>query len=298
MSSFDQTVFNTVSLANAALAYAQTGIPIFPLVPGTKRPLVRHGFYSATTNLSVIQRWWRRQPWANIGAVCGEPSGWWVLDVDPRHGGWQALELLHHDLHLEGSVALSLQSTRCQQTGGDGVHLIFRRPADLTVKLAPMPNVAGYQGIDFKGDRSYILVAPSVHPSGKRYQWLNDHPLAPFPEALVQRWMAGRKPSPAPSVRPPSKRVPGHQRLRANEPYCYLRYALARGIVGQRHRYALYLGCRLVEQVGLTWHQAVPWMLEYVSKVSQGGHPYTEREALSALAWAFQQRSATYSCNR
>lgn len=38
--------------------------------------------------MSAIQRWWQRYPQANIGMPTGQPRGCWVLDVDPRHGGW------------------------------------------------------------------------------------------------------------------------------------------------------------------------------------------------------------------
>jgi hypothetical protein len=283
MVSFDLAVMNTASLADAALAYARAGLPVFPLAPGGKQPIVAHGFYRATTDLTFVRRWWKEQPLANIGVACGKPSDWWVLDIDPRHGGWEALEQLQHALDQETSdrlVSGLLHATRRQRTGGDGVHLIFRRRADLAAELTTMPNFAGYQGIDFKGDRGYILVSPSVHPSGKRYQWLNDQPLVPFPDALYQRWIIARQQHLASftsSARRSPNQLRGHQGFHANEPGSYLHYAVSQGSV---------------ERLGLTWDQAVPWMLEYVSRVPQCGHPYTEREALNALAWAFRQRSA------
>ena len=61
MSSFDHMIMNTASLVDAALAYARSGLPVFPLLPGEKRPMVAHGFYSATTNLALIRRWWRQR---------------------------------------------------------------------------------------------------------------------------------------------------------------------------------------------------------------------------------------------
>ncbi|HEU5377590.1 MAG TPA: bifunctional DNA primase/polymerase, partial [Ktedonobacteraceae bacterium] len=94
MASFDAAGINAASLARAAIAYAQAGIPVFPLVPGGKQPLVPQGFYQATTDLERIARWWQAHPQANIGVACGAPSDWWVLDIDPRHGGWEALQRL------------------------------------------------------------------------------------------------------------------------------------------------------------------------------------------------------------
>ena len=38
------------SLLKAALAYAAAGLAVFPLVPRTKEPATKRGFYDATTN--------------------------------------------------------------------------------------------------------------------------------------------------------------------------------------------------------------------------------------------------------
>src|SRR5579883_1356427 len=187
------SAFNTASLAEAALAYAAAGIAVFPLKPQDKRPIVPHGFYSATTDRSLIRRWWRSEPRANIGVVCGAPSGWWVIDIDPRHHGLASLEQLQRDLDRDathGSPSSLLSLTRRQLTGGGGAHLVFRERTDVQVRVRSATNFAGYQGIDLRGNRSYIAVAPSVHPSGGVYQWQNEQPLVLFPDALLTRWLA------------------------------------------------------------------------------------------------------------
>jgi hypothetical protein len=305
MPSFDDafplSMVNGASLAQAALAYAAAGIPVFPLVPANKQPLVPSGFYAATTDPATIAGWWRREPRANIGVACGEPSGWWVIDIDPRHDGWSALQQLHQDSDLlsldDGPVSSLLYGTRRQLTGGDGAHLLFRLRRNLTVTLTSTANFASYQGIDYKGNRSYIVVAPSVHPSGKRYQWLNDAPLVPFPNALVALWIMHRQARLAAQPRAQKRRISASPWPTDHAPWCkepqyYLKYALSQAITGQRHRYALYLACRLVLDVGLDWNEAAPWMLEYVACVSAGDHPYTEDEAFSALDWAVTQATA------
>ncbi len=299
MRPFEQTplsAFNTASLAEAALAYAAAGIAVFPLKPQDKRPIVPHGFYSATTDRSLIRRWWRNEPRANIGVVCGAPSGWWVIDIDPRHHGLASLEQLQRDLDrdaTDGSPSSLLSLTRRQLTGGGGAHLIFRERTDVQVRLTSATNFAGYQGIDLRGNRSYIAVAPSVHPSGGVYQWQNAQPLVLFPDALLTRWLEHRRQVLGEHARFRAARPSSDPRdRRGNEPRFYLHYALSRAVVGQRNRYALYLACRLVENAGLSWHQAVPWMYEYVAGLCQADHPYTVREALSALDWAFRHLGA------
>jgi putative DNA primase/helicase len=44
------------SLLKAALAYAAAGLAVFPLVPRTKEPATKRGFYDATTNPETIRR--------------------------------------------------------------------------------------------------------------------------------------------------------------------------------------------------------------------------------------------------
>src|SRR5689334_1889561 len=75
-----------------ALAYAGDGLHVFPLMPGLKKPVISkddggHGFYDATTDMQLIEDWWRRYPGANIGIRTGAPSGLLIIDVDPRHDG-------------------------------------------------------------------------------------------------------------------------------------------------------------------------------------------------------------------
>src|SRR6201999_3978786 len=88
-------------LLGYALAAARYGLHVFPLRPKSKLPYLhgkRHcpgtgacaeghqGWEQrATTDLDLIQFWWRRFPQSNIGIACG-PSRLYVLDLDAPHG--------------------------------------------------------------------------------------------------------------------------------------------------------------------------------------------------------------------
>ena len=55
----------------AALRYASQGVPVFPLAPRSKFPLISaanggHGLHDATTDAAQIQAWWMAYPTANI----------------------------------------------------------------------------------------------------------------------------------------------------------------------------------------------------------------------------------------
>lgn len=70
----------------AALTYAARGWPVFPVEPHGKAPhagLAPHGLKDATTDPTIIRRWWAAVPNANVGVVTGATSGVWVLDADP-----------------------------------------------------------------------------------------------------------------------------------------------------------------------------------------------------------------------
>jgi len=146
-----------MSLAEAAQWYASRGIPVFPCRPRGKEPLVEGGFHAATTDEARIREWWRRWPGANIGVPAGPASGWLAVDVDPRNGGDSTVQdwIRRYGRWPDTAEAV---------TGGGGRHIVFRHVDGLRCgPLAP--------GVDLKVTGGYIVVAPSIHPSGGRYMW-------------------------------------------------------------------------------------------------------------------------------
>lgn len=172
-------------LPSAAVAYAAAGIRVFRVRPDKapfancvrcrppteKRPnpfyiehrpeecrctaRTCHGFHAATTDVALVQQWWKEQPDANIGAPCAL-NGWAVLDIDPRHGGDQSYSVLEQRVGV-------LPGTVMQLTGGGGLHIIYRTPS------VSLPGTLG-PGLDVKHN-GYILLAPSIHSCGRRYRW-------------------------------------------------------------------------------------------------------------------------------
>jgi hypothetical protein len=87
----------------------------------------------------------------------GAATGLLVIDVDPRNGGEASLESLF-------SKHARFPETAEQVTGGGGRHFVFRYPG------VPTPKTLA-RGIDVKAEGGYIVVAPSIHPSGNPYRW-------------------------------------------------------------------------------------------------------------------------------
>ena len=161
-------------LLRSAQEYAALGKRVLPCRPSGKEPLTEHGFRDATADARQIHRFWKQWPDANIGIATGKASELLVLDVDPRHGGFKSLETLcaHH----------KKTKTVVQITGGGGLHIFFKHPGSMRgMKLAP--------GIEVKADGGYIIVPPSVHPSGPQYQWANGKSLSDLQPARVPDWL-------------------------------------------------------------------------------------------------------------
>jgi len=141
-------------LHRAARWYAAHGWPVFACLPRDKRPATEHGLHDASRDTSAIDAWWTRQPKANVGVPTGTALGSFVLDIDGPEGeaSLAALEQEH------GPLPATLE-----QKTGRGRHLFFLMPNSGDVRssvsqLGP--------GLDIRGTGGYVVVAPSIHPSG------------------------------------------------------------------------------------------------------------------------------------
>lgn len=143
-----------------------------------KHPRTPHGVKDASGDPAVIRAWWKRWPDANVALACGEPSGVDVLDVDARHFGNETL------WQLERKYG-ELPTTVTSLTGGGGSHLFFAHRAGLKNMIGELG-----EGLDLKTTGGYVVLAPSMHVSGRRYCWEgssrpDETPVAPFPEWLI-----------------------------------------------------------------------------------------------------------------
>jgi putative DNA primase/helicase len=135
------------------------GLRVFPVKPGTKRPLIRGYARQATRDPETIQAWGYAFGDCNLGLMID--PGFFVLDVDPRNGGDQSLRALC-SARLPFNTAEAL-------TGSGGRHFVFR--VDERSRIRSKTNWR--PGLDILAEGKFIVVEPSTHPeTGREYVWL------------------------------------------------------------------------------------------------------------------------------
>jgi hypothetical protein len=186
------------------LSLASRGFRLHPCAPRAKTPLLRDWPTLASCDAEVIRGWAAAHPGCNWGLACGADSCVWVLDVDGDEGK-AALQKL---IEKYGKLPETLSART-----GKGGHLYWSY-AESTIRNSAS-KVGG--GLDVRGDGGYVLVPPSVHPSGRWYEWVD--PTVPVAEA--PQWLVCLAAAEVPSLtRPPASRTiveigPGqrHKRL-------------------------------------------------------------------------------------
>src|SRR5262249_13435052 len=171
----DPVVRMPAMIRSALTLATKKRLPVIPCQPRDKQPAVANGVKAATTDAETIRQWWRQLPEANIGIATGTPSGIFVLDVDgiDAEGELRKLEDRH------GALPPTVEVITAR-----GRHIYFKMPD------APIRNSAGKlgPGLDIRATGGYVLAPPSIHPSGRRYEWSVDcaSAIADAPAWLLQ----------------------------------------------------------------------------------------------------------------
>lgn len=168
-----------LTLAVAAISYAEHGMPVFPC-KRDKKPKTFNGFHDGTTDLPQIREWWQRWPDASIGCVpgrCVPPK--LVVDIDGPEGEREAAAL--------GLLSEPAPTVRT----GRGRHLWFAHPGGV------IGNVKLGAHLDVRCDAGYVLLPPSIHPSGAVYRWFGKlDEVKPLPPDVLVRPTGNGAPRP------------------------------------------------------------------------------------------------------
>ena len=154
----------------AAVEYIGKGLAVLPLKPRSKEPATKNGSSDWGDDIGQAQVWWDfgelsykhvGNPDFNVGIVCGQVSGGVIaIDID-IHGDVDGTATLKDWETAHGK----LPETWTQITGSGGKQLFYRASREIR------PSVNDKIGIDIRGDGSYVVAPPSLHPCGEYYEW-------------------------------------------------------------------------------------------------------------------------------
>ncbi len=177
---------NFLSIAQDALT---RGFAIIPLQPGQKDPdftLVPRingeagtgGAARRTRDLATVQQWATVSPNANVG-VCSDDAVT-ILESDNEQQFRQLVRDVSRTLFGESR---ELPSTLTSQAREGRPHFFFLA----TPKTNAVEGAPGIQGLfEWRRVNQYVVSFGSLHPTGAFYKIVNDVPLVPFPDWLIE----------------------------------------------------------------------------------------------------------------
>lgn len=226
--------FRAPSTADVAHALARAGVPVFPCVPGAKRPRTKRGFQDATTDPGTVARMWRQRPDANVAIPTGRVSGLDVVDVDAHEAGsGQAAfdNALRHGLASGWAFTV--------HTPHAGLHAYYPNPG-IEQRSWALSKVH----VDFRSDGGYIVVPPSYveyqdGTSGTyRLATIATAPASPVDGVALRDFLQPPRPRPTFASNPEGDPRAAAERL--------ARYLLSEP--GYRHARLFWAACRLAEE--------------------------------------------------
>lgn len=138
--------------------WVKQGWSVFPLHVGEKEPATKNGFKDATQDIDQINLWWGQNAEYNIGGV--PPVDHFVVDVD-------------------GPTDLpSKLPATWTHTTDKGQHYLFKQHPN-----NPVPHGQKiWPNVDTRlNGKGYVVLPPSLHPSGAKYALTSQVPVATFP---------------------------------------------------------------------------------------------------------------------
>ena len=171
-----------------ALDYHNKGWNVIPASAEKRAKVEWKAYQDKKVTIEEITAWWTMWPDANIAVITGKISGIVVLDLDSKHG--------------RTSKEFVIPVTVCAKSGNLGEHFFFKYPSDSEIKSGA--SISG-EGVDYRGNGGYIILAPSVNAQGGQYEWTipfeSQEDLAEMPDwfkALVsnnkteKKWLIGK----------------------------------------------------------------------------------------------------------
>lgn len=155
-----------------ATEYVDSGWSILPVRPDEKRPYMTNWLQYTKTRAtrSMVDGWFCNLSGAGVGVVTGRVSNMVVLDVE-------------NDCPYPISDLLKKYPTQMvSRTGSGGYHLFYQYPTSV---ISVSNRVRIFDGADLRADGGFIVLPPTMHACGNRYEWVKRGPLGAFPMELL-----------------------------------------------------------------------------------------------------------------
>jgi len=128
-------------------------------------------FQTRHPTVDEVTTWFSKWPDANIGIVTGKISNLVVFDLDSEH----AVQYAEDEGGFPDTVKVKT---------GKGYHVYVQHPG-FEVKN----DVKKELDIDIRGDGGYAASPPSIHGSGRQYEWEEGYSIFEIDPAQCEQWM-------------------------------------------------------------------------------------------------------------
>lgn len=152
--------------------YIDSGWSVLPVKPEEKRPYMTNWLQYTKTRATkqTVNNWFSNLSGAGVGVVTGRVSNMVVLDVES-------------DCPYPIEDLLKRYPTQMySRTGSGGYHLFYQYPTNVS-RVANRVGI--FERVDLRADGGFIVLPPTVHPSGNRYTWIKRGVPGAFPVALL-----------------------------------------------------------------------------------------------------------------
>lgn len=156
-----------------ALKCYNNGWSVLPVKPHEKRPFMSNWlqYMKQRPTPTNIKSWFKDLRGAGLGVVTGKISNIIVIDVE------------HDSPYTLEQLLKKYPTSLISKTGSGGYHLFYQYPQN---RGRISNRVRMLDGVDLRADGGFIVLPPTVHSCGGKYEWLQYGVPGKFPEELLQ----------------------------------------------------------------------------------------------------------------
>lgn len=142
---------NPTIFADHVAPYHAKGLPVIPLYPREKKPIVPDWsrFHDTKVDAETSAEWINRFPTANMGMVLGEASGLIMIDIDTDEAA------------VYDAIISVLPYSPWQRKGRKGMVMAYKFSP---IKTHRIKNLSGQTLVECLSSRTQCVLPPSIHP--------------------------------------------------------------------------------------------------------------------------------------